>query len=137
MNPPNAIDRHVGRRLRNLRLSRGFDVQELASKAGVTAPRLLQFEEGRERISAESMRRLCKALDAPPSEFFAGFTRGGVNNAEGGQPVATASARDEEQRLLRDFARVRDRNSRELILVLVQTYAEFSDPANGDAPAGC
>lgn len=138
MKHPNAIDRHVGKRLRQLRLSRGVDLQELANTVGVTAPRLLQFEEGRERISAKLMRLLCKALDATPSEFFAGFSRAAREIGEGAPPVASTAVEQEEvQRLLRDFARVRDRKSRELILGLVAAYAEFSDPANGDAPAGC
>jgi transcriptional regulator with XRE-family HTH domain len=136
MKQTNAIDRHVGKRLRHLRLSRAVELQELANRVGVSPPRLLQFEEGRERISAEIMRQLCKALDAPPSEFFAGFSRAVVTSAEGGPVARTASAQEEEQRLLRDFARVRDRKSRELILSLVAAYAEFSDPANGEAPAG-
>jgi transcriptional regulator with XRE-family HTH domain len=135
MKQPNSIDRHVGQRLRHLRVSRGFELRELASQVGVSAPRLLQFEEGRERVTAQAMRRLCKALDAPPSEFFAGLSLAGVKRAEA--PLATAVAHEEEQTLLRDFARVRDRKSREFILVLVAAYAEFSDPADGESPAGC
>jgi transcriptional regulator with XRE-family HTH domain len=134
MKQPNAIDRHVGKRLRQLRLLRGLDMLDLANKVGVSAPRLLQFEEGRERVSAEVMRQLCRALDAPPSEFFTWFSRSGVKSAEGAS--SDAPTKEEEQKLLRDFARVRDEKSREFILLLVETYAEFSDPANGAAPAG-
>jgi transcriptional regulator with XRE-family HTH domain len=136
MKQTNAIDRHVGKRLRHLRLSRGLELQELANRVGVSAPRLLQFEEGRERISAEIMRLLCNALDAPPSAFFTGFSRASVTSAEGAPVARTGSAQEEEQRLLRDFARVQDRRSRELILSLVAAYAEFSDLADGETPAG-
>lgn len=123
MKNSNAIDRHVGERLRQLRLARGMDLPELSRLLGVSAPRLLQFEEGRERISAFLMRQLAKILNVPPSEFFAGFSRNGAEAAE----EVFGSQDEEEQRLRRDFARVRDAKTRELILALVAAYAEFSD----------
>ena len=79
MKHPNAIDRHIGKRLRQLRLARGMDLPELSGLLGVSAPRLLQFEEGRERISALLMRQLAKILNVPPSEFFEGFPRSGAS----------------------------------------------------------
>jgi transcriptional regulator with XRE-family HTH domain len=123
MKPTNAIDRHVGKRLRQLRLARGMDLADLSGLLGVSAPRLLQFEEGRERLSADLMRRLSKILTVQPSEFFAGFSRNGAEAAE----EVFGSQDEEEQRLRRDFARVRDAKTRELILALVAAYAEFSD----------
>ena len=122
MKHPNAIDRHVGKRLRQLRLARGMDLTELSGLLGVAAPRLLQFEEGRERISALLMRHLAKILNVLPSEFFEGFSPSGANGAE-----CAIGSQDEEQRLRRDFARVRDAKIRKLILALVAAYAESSD----------
>jgi transcriptional regulator with XRE-family HTH domain len=130
MKPTNAIDRHVGKRLRQLRLARGMDLPELSGLLGVSAPRLLQFEEGRERISALLMRQLAKILNVPPSEFFDGFSRGGASGAEN-----AVGSQDEEQRLRRDFARVRDTKTRQLILALVAAYAEFSD-LDDPSPSG-
>jgi transcriptional regulator with XRE-family HTH domain len=120
MKHPNAIDRHVGKRLQQLRLARGMDLPELSGLIGVSAPRLLQFEEGRERLSADLMRRLSKILNVSPSEFFSGFSRSGANATE--SAAEKGEAQSEVQRLLRDFARVRDAKNRELILVLVAAY---------------
>ena len=133
----NAIDRHVGKRLRQLRLARGMDLPGLSGLIGVSAPRLLQFEEGRERISAVLMRELAKILNVPPSEFFAGFSRIAANGSEAAEENrAFGGSQDEEQRLLRDFGRVRDAKSRELILALVASYAEFSDLDESRTPSG-
>lgn len=135
MKPTNVIDRHVGKCLRRLRLARGMDLPGLSSLLRVSPPRLLQFEEGRERISADLMRQLSKILNVPPSEFFAGFSRGDANGT--GIPAdqgAFGGARDEEQRLLRDFARIRDAKSREIILALVASYAESGQLDDGQAP---
>ena len=133
MNHPNAIDRHVGKRLRQLRMARGMDLPELSGLLGVSAPRLLQFEEGRERLSAVLMRQIAKILDVPPSEFFAGFSASGAQAAE---KRGFGDPQDEEQRLLRDFARIRDAKSREFILTLVAAYAEFSDLDQRPTPSG-
>jgi transcriptional regulator with XRE-family HTH domain len=137
MKHPNAIDSHVGKRLQQLRLVRGMDLPGLSSLIGVSAPRLLQFEEGRERISADLMRRLSKILNVSPSEFFSGFSRSGANGVgDVAENRAFGRAQEEEQRLLRDFARVRDAKNRELILVLVAAYAEFSDLDESRTPSG-
>jgi transcriptional regulator with XRE-family HTH domain len=137
MKHPNAIDRRVGKRLQQLRLARGMDLLGLSSLIDVSAPRLLQFEEGRERISADLMRRLSKILNVSPSEFFSGFSRSGANGKEAmAEKGDFGEAQGEEQKLLRDFARVRDAKNRELILVLVAAYAEFSDLDDSRTPSG-
>jgi transcriptional regulator with XRE-family HTH domain len=137
MKHPNAIDRHVGKRLRQLRLARGLDLPGLSGLIGVSAPRLLQFEEGRERISAVLMRQLAKILNVPPSEFFAGFSQSAANGMEAAEESrADGGSRVEEQRLLRDFARVRDAKTRGLILALVAAYAEFGDLDESPKPSG-
>jgi transcriptional regulator with XRE-family HTH domain len=135
MKPTNAIDRHVGKCLRRLRLARGMDLPGLSSLLGVSTPRLLQLEEGRERISAELMRQLARILNVPPSAFFAGFSK---NDASATKDPADRGigAQDEEQRLLRDFARIRDAKSREIILALVASYADFNDLDEGQTPSG-
>jgi transcriptional regulator with XRE-family HTH domain len=137
MKHPSAIDRHVGQRLQQLRLARGMDLPGLSGLIGISAPRLLQFEEGRERISADLIRRLSKILNVSPSEFFSGFSRSGANGTEAvAENGIFGEAQGEEQRLLRDFGRVRDAKNRELILVLVAAYAEFSDLDQSRTPSG-
>lgn len=125
MKHPNSVDRHVGQRLRALRIARGIEMHVLSGLLGVTQPRLLQMEEGRERISAARLRQLSKILDVRPSEFFAGFSMG--DGVQAG--AAAADPRDEEKRLLSDFARIGDAKSRALILALVAAYAEYGDAA--------
>jgi hypothetical protein len=75
------------------------------------------------------IRRLSRALGAAPAEFFEGFsvTAGGVVRVTDDD----ARAADEEARLMRDFASIRDDNARRLILALVSSYAAFADMAGG------
>jgi transcriptional regulator with XRE-family HTH domain len=119
----NFIDRHVGSRLRQLRLSRGVDAQDLARRLGISVARLAALEEGRERIAAETMRQLSRILRAPPTEFFTGMPQ---DHATATPPTDEEAAK-QEKRLIADFARIRDAKSREVVLALVAAYAEFGD----------
>ncbi len=70
---PNPIDRHVGGRLRMLRLASGMSQQELAAALGVSVARLRRLEIGERRIDAYLFREIVKVLGAPPSFFFSQF----------------------------------------------------------------
>jgi transcriptional regulator with XRE-family HTH domain len=124
MKTPNYIDRHVGSRLRTIRIKRNMAPKALAQAIDVTVERLADLEEGRERVGADLMRKLSRILQAPPSEFFVGLSRGA---AAAPTAPAEASPEDQEKQLLKDFARIRDARSRTLILSLVAAYAEFGD----------
>lgn len=67
----NAIDLLVGGRLREKRFQARLSLAELAARIGATPPRLLRFEDGHERVPAEILVRLCRALDVSPAEIFA------------------------------------------------------------------
>jgi transcriptional regulator with XRE-family HTH domain len=125
---PNFIDRHIGARLRNLRRRRAMAAETLAQALAISPERLADFEEGRERISAELMRKMSRILRAPVSEFFLGLAPAGGAAPGLAEPP---SPQEEERQLLRDFGRIRDAGSRALILALVAAYAEYSDPTDG------
>lgn len=129
MKTSNFIDRHVGARLRFLRQSRGVSPDVLSRILAISPGRLDDLEEGRERISADLMRVLSRVLRAPPSAFFDGFsvTAAGLVRLTDDD----AGAADDEDRLLRDFARIRDHDARQLVLTLVSSYAAFEGMAKG------
>ena len=123
----NFIDRYIGARLRSLRESRGLSRERLASALNIPADRVLDLEEGRERIAAELMRSLSRVLEAQPAEFFEGFSV----TAQGLVRLTDNDGRaaEEEARLTRDFALIRDEDARQLILALVSSYATFAEIA--------
>ncbi|MCW2273753.1 helix-turn-helix domain-containing protein [Rhodoblastus acidophilus] len=79
---PNPIDAHVGARVRRLRLVSRVRLEALAETIGVTIFEMRNYERGDSRISAENLRRICHALQAPPSFFFeSGSVRSGRRGA--------------------------------------------------------
>jgi len=66
----NAIDAHVGARIRAKRFQAGFTLSALASRIGISARRLLQYENGEGRIPAKTLVQLGRVLGARPIYFF-------------------------------------------------------------------
>lgn len=66
----NPVDVFVGARLRERRLQRGFPLNRLSSQTGVSAARLLRFENGLERITPAIMIKFCGVLEIHPGYFF-------------------------------------------------------------------
>ena len=68
-----AIDRHVGMRLRLLRLNHKMSQTELGDKVGVTFQQVQKYERGSNRIGASRLWRLCEIFEAEPNFFFEGL----------------------------------------------------------------
>lgn len=120
-----AIDRHVGARLRQLRESRGFSRAKLAAAMDMAVETLEDFEEGRGRLTAALIRPLAQILRVAPAEFFEGFSITGEGRVRLSDDDVSAAA--EEERLIREFALIRDPEARRLILTLVSSYAAFGE----------
>ncbi|MFQ5810869.1 MAG: helix-turn-helix domain-containing protein [Armatimonadota bacterium] len=54
----------IGAQIRNLRASKGWSLEELAARAGTSAPTLHRYEGGWERFELATLRRIASALGA-------------------------------------------------------------------------
>jgi transcriptional regulator with XRE-family HTH domain len=68
-----VIDRHVGMRLRLLRLNHKMSQTELGDRVGVTFQQIQKYERGANRIGASRLWNLCEIFDAEPNFFFDGL----------------------------------------------------------------
>ncbi len=68
-----AIDLHMGRRLRRRRLILGLTQQQLGSKTGVRFQQVQKFECAANKMSAAKLWAFAKALDAPVTYFYDGL----------------------------------------------------------------
>ncbi|MGJ8562725.1 MAG: helix-turn-helix domain-containing protein [Alphaproteobacteria bacterium] len=69
-----VIDRHVGMRLRLLRLNHKMSQTELGDKVGVTFQQIQKYERGANRIGASRLWSLCEIFEAEPNFFFDGLS---------------------------------------------------------------
>jgi transcriptional regulator with XRE-family HTH domain len=65
-----AIDRKIGKMIRELRISAGMSRQQLADQISVTHQQLKKYEDGDNRISAGRLAAIAIALNKPVSYFF-------------------------------------------------------------------
>ncbi|HTM81896.1 sigma-70 family RNA polymerase sigma factor [Asticcacaulis sp.] len=80
--PLNAVDRHVGSRLRARRLLCQMSEEWLADHLEVTIDCLAAFEEGSARINYGQLKIAAQALDVRERYFYAGFGGQGAPASE-------------------------------------------------------
>ena len=67
-----AIDKHIGKKIREGRAQAGYTKKALAAKLGITYQQLQKYETGANRISASRIAKVARILDEPISYFFDG-----------------------------------------------------------------
>jgi len=75
---PRNLYVHIGRRLRERRISLALSGPQLGELAGVSGYQIYQYELGRDRIWAGLLHALAGALQVPVTFFFEGMDGEGV-----------------------------------------------------------
>jgi transcriptional regulator with XRE-family HTH domain len=70
---PDPIDRFIGKRLRERRVQQHFSQTALGKLIGVTYQSMQKYESGVNRMSANNLYRLGRALGVEPGYFFEGY----------------------------------------------------------------
>lgn len=71
-----AVDLHIGRRLRRRRRLLGLTQQELGDGLGLHFQQIQRYECAANRVSASRLHRIAEALHAPVQYFFDGLPNG-------------------------------------------------------------
>lgn len=70
---PTRIDRHLGARLRHLRLARDMAQADLGKRLGVSFMQVQKYERGANRVSAARLFEIARIFDVPVGSFFDGL----------------------------------------------------------------
>nr|WP_317892397.1 S24 family peptidase [uncultured Sphingomonas sp.] len=62
----------IPNRVRALRMDRGWTLQELAERAGTTAPQIMKLEKSHRRLDLDWIERLAKAFEISEQELLVG-----------------------------------------------------------------
>ena len=88
---PDAIDIHVGRRIRMRRVWRDMTQVALAGAIGLTFQQVQKYEKGTNRVSASRLTEIAAVLDVAPSYFFEDMCQchswWNTPESDGGRPV--------------------------------------------------
>ena len=69
---PDAIDRHVGSRVRMRRMMLRMSQEKLGEALSLTFQQVQKYEKGRNRIGASRLQHLAHILQVPIAFFFEG-----------------------------------------------------------------
>jgi transcriptional regulator with XRE-family HTH domain len=128
---PNAIDKHVGRRVRMRRMMLAMSQGKLGDALGLTFQQVQKYEKGTNRIGASRLQHICQILQVPVAFFFEGIpTVPGAPQATGAPSPAYATdflATSDGLRLTKAFMRIENAKLRHRIVDLVQEIASEDD----------
>jgi transcriptional regulator with XRE-family HTH domain len=121
LTPAEAIDVHVGRRLRARRVEIGLSQASLGRHLGLTFSQVQKYEKGSNRIGAGRLYHIASLLRVPVQYFFDGL-EGPAPDAE----AATVALAAEAARLQDAFASISDPEARQALLSLAASMADRS-----------
>lgn len=79
----NAVDRHIGTKLRGRRLEIGMSQEKLADLLGITFQQIQKYEKGANRVAASRLYDMSKALDVSVTYFFDGLAERAIKPKRG------------------------------------------------------
>lgn len=121
----NAIDLHVGKRLRRRRRLLGLTQQQLAESIGIRFQQIQKYECGANRISAARLFQLAKALETPINYFYDGLTDDKTEVAAVNNEGIEVFSRKETLDLIQAYYRLSERPRRRLL--------DLAKSLNGDS----
>lgn len=128
---PDAIDIHVGRRIRMRRVWRDVSQMALGGAIGVTFQQVQKYEKGTNRVSASRLTDIAAVLDVTPSYFFEDMPdREGVARMPPVEKELTDFLSSAEGLALnRAFARIENQVVRRRVVGLVKSLAGQVEPS--------
>jgi len=131
----NAIDMHVGKRVRLRRTLLGMSQEQLGAEFNITSQQVQKYERGANRIRASRLWDISQILDVPISYFLDDMSentmcssprwvsRGDVMDAMTSQPLKDPMARRETLELVRAYYTIEKPAVRKRIAEMVKSIA--------------
>jgi transcriptional regulator with XRE-family HTH domain len=130
----NAIDLHVGKRLRRRRRLLGLTQQQLAESIGIRFQQIQKYECGANRVTASRLYELAVALNVPVNYFFEGLAQiavGGTGAPANDRDLIAADVLSQKEtlELIRAYYKLGERPRRRLLDLAKSLQDESHDAA--------
>ena len=132
INMTNAIDLHVGKRLRRRRRLLGLTQQQLAESIGIRFQQIQKYECGANRVTASRLYELAIALNVPVNYFFDGLQQVAAPGAPANDRdmiSADVLSQKETLELIRAYYKLGERPRRRLLDLAKALQDENTDAA--------
>ena len=129
---PNAIDVHVGSRIRLRRTMLGMSQERLGEGLGITFQQVQKYEKGTNRVGASRLQNIAGLLSAPISFFFEGSPGPIVEGDDAASETISQIMHSKECfTLARHFVAIEDKKVQQKVLALVKSLSlEKSEAAS-------
>lgn len=125
---PNAIDVHVGSRIRMQRALKGMSQSTLAEGIGVTFQQVQKYEKGTNRVGSSRLQAIANILGVPAAAFFEEGPGGSPDPQQtdngAGQEIVQFLNSTEGLILNRAFVKISDAKIRRKFVDLVKVLAK-------------
>ena len=125
-----AVDAHVGQRIRARRVILGYSQEKLACALGLTFQQVQKYEKGANRVGASRLFDLARVLEVPIAYFFDGLSPEPPTPPRDVPtwPETEAGLKRETLDLLRAYNSIPDPVIRRRVFDLARTLADVSPP---------
>jgi len=113
-------DVHIGRKIRERRVSAGMSQSALADHLGITFQQVQKYESGANRVGGSRLWDISRALDVPVSHFFEGLQSSGAKTAAVDEPPLSRQSLE----LARAINGIPESDLKSQIVRLVKTFAK-------------
>lgn len=120
----NAIDVHVGARVRQARMLLSMSQEKLGNALGLTFQQVQKYEKGTNRIGASRLVQISRTLRQSPGWFFEGVpAQADIEGPAPNDPMQELAVTSEGHRLARAFNAISDSASRAGIVRVCEAVA--------------
>jgi transcriptional regulator with XRE-family HTH domain len=131
---PDPVDLHVGKAVKDRRISLGLSQSEVGEALGLTFQQVQKYEKASNRISASKLYTLASVLKVPIYYFFQGLDASvmpGFAEPPADYEVDVEAQRDQRE-MSRLLTRIDNPAARRQLLDLAKTLAQMSDSQSAD-----
>lgn len=125
---PNAVDKHIGSRVRMRRLMLGMSQEKLGDALGLTFQQVQKYEKGTNRIGGSRIQQIAGILQVAPAFLFEGAI-GGELNPETPSYVMEVLTTTDGLALVKAFSQIERPSVRRSIVGLVRQIVGEADDA--------
>lgn len=119
---PNAIDVHVGSRIRLRRTMLGMSQEKLGDGLGLTFQQVQKYEKGTNRVGASRLQHIAELLNVPIPFFFEGGPGAISEEPNIGPSILTEFMNSREGiALAAAFSGIEDKRVRQAVLNLIRS----------------
>jgi transcriptional regulator with XRE-family HTH domain len=127
MKRSDAVDAHIGQRVRRRHLEMGLTQQALSRLLGVSYQQLQKYEHGTNRISIGMLWRLSEVLEMELAYFFADMSPGlrGQRSKKGGEPPIRGHSDREILELVKAYSQIANTEIRNAVRQMLHSFAKY------------